>query len=142
MWTNNVKFFFTKYLCVFYLAYACSPDIYQDSLYEYKLKNIAKPKDGTNEDLIEEVEPSEDALELDTKEDSQSSITPVEEVIMAAHHRRQSRRLSTLLTETAENISSAITNTFITLTGGATEEDMRCYSIKLIVIFIWLFIQM
>lgn len=121
------SFFFTYCVCVYYLAYACPPDIYQDSLYEYKLKNIAKPKDGTNENLVEEVESSEEALELlqDIREDSQSSITPVEEVIMAAHHRRQSRRLSTLLTETAENISSAITNTFITLTGGATEEDMR-----------------
>ncbi|XP_022178761.1 hormone-sensitive lipase [Myzus persicae] len=107
-------------------AYACSPDIYQDSLYEYKLKNIAKPKDGTNEGFIEEVESSEEALELiqDTNDDSQSVITPVEEVIMAAHERRQSRRFSTILTETAENISSAITTTFITLTGGTAEEDI------------------
>lgn len=110
-----------------YLAYACSPDIYQDSLYEYKLKNIAKPKDGTDEDIVEEVESSEEALELiqNTNDDSQSVITPVEEVIMAAHERRQSRRFSTMLTETAENISSAITTTFITLTGGTAEEDIR-----------------
>jgi len=91
------------------------------------LKNIAKPKDGTNEGFIEEVESSEEALELiqNTEDDSQSVITPVEEVIMAAHERRQSRRFSTILTETAENISSAITSTFITLTGGTSEEDIR-----------------
>lgn len=35
-----------------------------------------------------------------------------------------------MLTETAENITSAITNTFITLTGGIAEEDIRCYNIK------------
>lgn len=112
---------------MFYLAYACPPDIYQDSLYEYRLKNTAKPKEGVNDDLVEEIESSEEALELiqDTRKDSQSTIMPVEEVIMAAHERRQSRRFSTMLTETAENISSAITNTFITLTGGATEDDIR-----------------
>lgn len=87
------------------------------------MKNIAKPKD----DFTEEVESSEEALELiqDTSKDSQSTITPVEEVIMAAHERRQSRRFSTMLTETAENISSAITSTFITLTGGTADEDIR-----------------
>lgn len=97
------------------------------------MKNIAKPKDGPKDDFIEEVESSEEALELiqDTRKDSQSTITPVEEVIMAAHERRQSRRFSTMLTETAENISSAITTTFITLTGGTTEEDIRCYKILL-----------
>lgn len=91
------------------------------------MKNIAKPKDGTNEDFIEEVESSEEALELiqNTNDDSQPAITPVEEVIMAAHERRQSRRFSTILTETAENLSSTITNTFITLTGGTTDEDIR-----------------
>lgn len=96
-------------------------------MYEYKLKNIAKPKNSINEDFIEDVESSEEALELikNTGEDSQSSITPAEEVIMVAHEQRQSRRFSTMLTETAENISSAITTTFITLTGGTTEEDIR-----------------
>jgi len=91
------------------------------------LKNIAKPKDGTNEGFIEEVESSEEALELiqNTNDDSQSVITPVEEVIMAAHERRQSRRFSTILTETAENISCIITTTFITLTGGTAQEDIR-----------------
>jgi len=91
------------------------------------LKNIAKPKDSTNDNFTEEIESSEEALELiqETEKDNQSTITPVEEVIMAAHERRQSRRFSTMLTETAENISSAITNTFITLTGGTTEEDIR-----------------
>lgn len=118
-------YFNLTYLCVFSLAYACAPDVYQDNLYEYKLKNIAKPKDGTNEDISEEVESSEEALELITnnEEDSQPPITPVEEVIMAAHARRQSRRFSTMLTETAENISSAISSTFMTLTGGTAEED-------------------
>lgn len=96
-------------------------------MYEYKLKNIAKPKDGTSEDFVENIESSEEALELiqNISDDSQSVITPVEEVIMAAHERRQSRRFSTMLTETAENISSAITTTFITLTGGTAEEDIR-----------------
>jgi hypothetical protein len=91
------------------------------------LKNIAKPKDGAKDNFIEEVESSEEALELiqDTKKDSQSTITPVEEVIMTAHEHRQSRRFSTMLTETAENISSAITTTFITLTGGTAEEYIR-----------------
>lgn len=109
-----------------YLAYACPPEIYQDSLYEYKLKNVSKPKDDTHEDFIE-VESSEEALELiqDTEENSQSTRTPVEEVTPAHDESRQFRRFSTILTETAENISSAITNTFITLTGGTVEEDIR-----------------
>lgn len=91
------------------------------------MKNIAKPKDDTSEDFVENIESSEEALELiqNTNDDSQSVITPVEEVIMAAHERKQSRRFSTMLTETAENISSAITTTFITLTGGTAEEDIR-----------------
>jgi len=89
------------------------------------LKNIAKPKDGTNNDFTEEIESSEEALELIQETDKDNQSTPVEEVIKAAHERRQSRRFSTILTETAENISSAITNTFITLTGGTTEEDIR-----------------
>lgn len=107
-----------------YLAYACSPDVYQDSLYEYKLKNISKPKYSIHEDLTEEVDSSEEALELkqNKEEESQSTIIPVEESI---HESRQSKRFSTILTETAENISSAITTTFITLTGGSTEEDIR-----------------
>lgn len=111
-----------------YLAYGCPPDIYQDSLYEYKLKNIAKPKNGTNDNFTEEVESSEEALELihkDNKENNRKTMSPVEDVITAAHEQRQSRRFSTMFTETAENISSAITNTFITLTGGTTEEDIR-----------------
>lgn len=114
-------------LYVYNLAYACPPDIYQDSLYEYKLKNIAKPKDGTNDDFTEEIESSEEALELihDKEKDNHSAITSIEEVIMAAHERRQSKLFSTILTETAENISSAITTTFVTLTGGTTEEDIR-----------------
>lgn len=58
-------------------------------------------------------------------EESQPPITPIEEVIMAAHVRRQSRRFSTMLTETAENITSAITTTFIALTGGTADEDIR-----------------
>lgn len=110
---------------MFYLAYACPPEIYQDSLYEYRLKNTAKPKEGINEDLVEEIESSEEALELIQNTRKDSTITPVEEVIMAAHERRQSRRFSTMLTETAENISSAITNTFISLTGGTAEDDIR-----------------
>jgi hypothetical protein len=59
-------------MCI--IAYACSPDIYQDSLYEYKLKNIAKPKDGTSEGFVENIESSEEALELiqNTNDDSQS----------------------------------------------------------------------
>lgn len=116
---------FYKYQDLFYLAYACPPEIYQDSLYEYRLKNTAKPKEGVNEDLAEEIESSEEALELIQNPRKDSTITPVEEVIMAAHERRQSRRFSTMLTETAENISSAITNTFITLTGGTAEDDIR-----------------
>lgn len=91
------------------------------------MKNIGKSKDGNNDHFTEEVESSEEALELihDKEEDNQSKITPIEEVIMTAHEQRQSRRFSSILTETAENISSAITTTFITLTGGTTEEDIR-----------------
>jgi len=113
---------------VYYIAYACSPDVYQDSLHEYKLKNIAKPKDEiANESMAEEIEASEEALELiqDNKKDNQPTTNAVEEVIVTAHEQQQSRRFSTMLTETAENISSAINNTFTALTGGSTEEDIR-----------------
>lgn len=76
--------------------------------------------------MAEEVEPSEEALELiqDNGKDSQPTTTTVEEVILAAHE-QQSRKFSTILTETAENISFAINNTFTALTGGSTEEDIR-----------------
>lgn len=91
------------------------------------MKNTAKPKDGANDNFSEEIESSEEALELiqDARKDSQSNITAVEEVILPVHEIRQSRRFSTMLTETAENISSAITTTFISLTGGTTEDDIR-----------------
>lgn len=72
--------------------------------------------------MVEEVESSEEALELiqDNKEGSESTTSV--DVIMAAHEQQQSRRFSTLLTEKAENISSAITNTLSTLTQESTED--------------------
>ncbi|VVC30257.1 Hypothetical protein CINCED_3A008389 [Cinara cedri] len=103
-------------------AYACSPDIYQDNLYEYKLKNIAKPKNGPNENITEEVESSEEALKLihDNEEDTATSV----EKTISTNEQRQSKQFSTIITETAENITSTITNTFMTLTGGITEEEI------------------
>lgn len=89
------------------------------------MKNITKSKEGPYDDFIE-VESSEDALELihDIGKDRQSKISSFEDVTVTSEQ-QQSRRFSKILTETAENISSAITNTFISLTGGTTEEDIR-----------------
>lgn len=118
---------------IYYSAYACAPDIYQDNLYEYKLKNITKPKNGTNdEDITEEVESSEEALELiqDNGEDTKATVE-----VIATNEQRPSKRFSTMLSETAENITSTFTNTFITLTGGITEENIRWYIYKKKILF-------